>query len=271
MHTNLKKLIFVIISIGLIITIGKRLSRHRNIYEIHSLSDIVSFIKNKKPDELLIIFDVDGVLTIPSDPVLQPQSFENYKKDYEKLIGSLNKNQKNLLNHLIISCGPSSLIEEEIKIAVEKWQDKGIRVMAFTAAQMGPIVGVINSFSDWRYGELKRLGIDFTRSFPPENNWSYLMPKYDSGFSKGILYSNGLYNEKGPVLLDFLKKSNFKPKTVLMIDDKIKNLISIGRYLNRNSYSVELIAIHYNHNYPLTIAPSKKDFINKIMSLMKLL
>jgi hypothetical protein len=67
-----------------------------------------------------------------------------------------------------------------------------------------------------------------------------------------IIYSNG---EKGPyakaeVLAEFFKVFKIKPKRIVVIEDRLKNLKSIEKMLHKLfGSSVEFIGIHYTQSW----------------------
>ena len=133
------------------------------IAEARKIFDVLS-------QDTLVIFDVDCVLTMPSDPILQLPTFNKYRNSYKKLLNHLNRDERHIFNHLLILKSSSKLVEDLFVEIIKNLQQRTIKTMAMTAGKMGFIKDLY--FPNWRYNELKRLGIDFSSIFPNKINFS---------------------------------------------------------------------------------------------------
>lgn len=242
---------------------------HFNIIVINSVKEMVPYF-NKFNQDTLIVFDIDSTLTIPSDRYLQRKTIKKYKSIYEKFISRLTENQYRIFLHLIVIDSGSILIEPEISSIIQGLQHDNIKIIGFTASKFGAL-GDLPSFPEWRYQELKRLGIDFSIIFPGQAVFSEFVDLNEEsvGIAKGIVYS-GYKNSKGSLLKKTLEKINFYPKQIVFIDDKKTNLISLleaSKIVLPGAYSV---GFHYNAVELLpTFATQPQLFERKIDKLIK--
>lgn len=208
-------------------------------------------------EHILGVFDIDMVLTQPSNPAMQLPNMRKNKAFVKKLLSSLNTEEKNILLNLITKSSPSMLIENDTPKILKALSQQNIKLLALTASLTGAL-GDIKSVEIWRYNSLKSLGIDFEASFSQYNElfFSELSNKYGRApaFYKGILCSNGEGNQinKGDVLLAFLHKVNYMPKTIIFVDDKLENLQDMEQALAKHAAKISYIGIQYKgaENYP---------------------
>lgn len=192
-------------------------------------------ILNQADKNTLVIFDIDLTLTMPSNTILLPENFNKYKDVTKRLLRAFNKDQIHILRHLILTQSPSRLVELNSSKIIKDLQKQGIKTIAMTASKTGTLGNKIINFPEWRYRELKKLGIDFSKSFSHNSFFKNLKIFHKSypGIYKGIISTSGSKNSKGTVLQAFLNTVNYTPNHIIVIDDKMKNLISISNTLKK--------------------------------------
>lgn len=202
---------------------------------IHSLKEIQKYISN--PKDTLIVFDVDYVLTHPNDPAYQFPNFSKHLEFVKKTFSELNATQKDLFaNLMVFDVGGSSLVEESAASVLNSLQKNGYKTVALTAALTCTLAG--QDVKEKRANHLKTLGIDFSNSFTDFKSKEFKSCDSNMGsypeLYRGILFSNGenLKIQKGQVLKEFLKYVNYRPKTIVVIDDRQNNLDSIADEFN---------------------------------------
>lgn len=240
-----------------------------NIVTINSIKEIVPYF-DKANHNTLIIFDIDSTLTIPSDQYLQRQTINNYKDIYKKYTNTLTENQHRMFLHLIIVESPSILVEKETPLIIKNLQNNNVKLIGFTSSKLGAL-GDLPSFPEWRYQELKRLGIDFINIFPGKTIFSefYDLNGDHVGIEKGIVYS-GYKNTKGSLLKRTLDELKLYPKQIMFIDDKVNNVISILEASKVILPKCKVIGFHYKGIDLLPKAVTNiKIFEKKIIKLIK--
>ena len=117
---------------------------------------------------------------------------------------------------------PISPVEKITPQLIENYQRLGVKVMALTAR---PVVT-----SRVTYHQLLSLGVDFSKSLIQAESF---LKKIVSPwrYRHGIEFS-GIVGDKGKALVGFLKERNYQPKKVVMVDDKLKNCVSVNRALD---------------------------------------
>ena len=229
MVTTIKHLMITNFIIGCIFiyhNIAYANSKQPKIIAINSIKEISPYFE-VADQNTLVIFDIDSTLTTPSDQYLQRQTIQCYKPLYKTFIAHLTENQYRIFLHLVIIDSPSILVEQDTPLIIKRLQNKGIKTLGYTGSKLGSL-GNLSSFPDWRYNELKRLGIDFAKIFPGKVVFKDFkdLGGDSIGIEKGIVYS-GYKHTKGSVLKLVLNELKWIPKKIIAIDDKENNVLSI--------------------------------------------
>ncbi len=198
---------------------------------IHSLREVKEELNG--PKDALIVFDVDYVLTHPTEPAYQFPNFAKHLNFVMKTFSELTNVQRDVFANLMVFDNEEGALVEDIATdLITSLHKEGYKSIALTATLTSFLDGV--NLKEKRANRLKELGIDFASSFPDHETIEFKtlesnMNTYPQ-FYHGILFSNGenLVIQKGPVLKEFLKSVNYSPKTILVIDDREKNLIAIS-------------------------------------------
>lgn len=216
------------------------------IESIHSISEISAYVK--EPEQILIAFDIDDTLTILRDPAFHIPNFrKQHRKVFETIMGSLTPEVEHLAFAFPLVTTPSDLIESETPVWIKEMQEKRMKLIALTAAMSGQVGGV--AIEDRRRSELNRVGIDFSSSFPnlSEITFSHLNPdvlgRYPL-FKEGILLANHK-NDKGSVLIAFLKECSWQPDHVIVVDDRIEHLYAVETALKIFNPHIVFTGLHF--------------------------
>lgn len=177
--------------------------------------------------DTLVIFDIDDVLITYEDMVLRPCASDFRPKSWK----GIDPKKIPTLVSIMLTSSEIRLIESEIVARIHGLQEKGIKIIALTAARTGKF-GIIENAEDWRIITLKKLGIDFSKAFP-EVKTLYFDKKEQaySLFKEGILFLGDTNCTKGELLSLFLEAIKHKPKKLIFVDDKYSNLISVQKAL----------------------------------------
>ena len=219
------------------------------IFDSNSFKELSYLFYNLHQDSL-VIFDVDGVLILPSNSAFIPQNYRLYKSKIESLYSHFNVNEKDFLIGLMASNSKPTIIDPVVFSIINLLQSNKVKIIALSAIPSGKIANIEN-MTKWRFRELESIGINFSNSFDSkklytlENLNSHLGGK--PSFYKGVLTSNGAFGptSKGLVLVTFLKKLQFNPKSVVFIDDHLNHLQSVEKHLNDYDPTINFVGIHY--------------------------
>jgi hypothetical protein len=150
-------------------------------------------------------------------------------------------------------------LEDNFVSALLDFQKKGVIVMALTHRQ--PYV------SDSTLRQVESLGIDFLLSAPSSESFS-IPSSTPTLYTQGILFV-GDYNKKIDIFEPFLNMINMKPKKIVFIDDKRKNVEELEILYNSG---IEYTGVHYRaieyatRVYDREIAEFQYKFFKQIMS-----
>lgn len=128
---------------------------------------------------------------------------------------------------------PVKLIEEQFATVLRSLQEKGVAVMGCTHRQP--------SVAEATFRQVKSLGVDFCQSAPLFQAESAIPSQTPTLYSQGILFV-GDYNRKIDIFKSFLFLSGQKPKKVVFIDDKLKNVEELEEL---TQLGIEYQGIHY--------------------------
>lgn len=149
----------------------------------------------------------------PASDKVRPLIFKNLEKKYgaEKI---LDARSQSLINANWI------LVDSLLPGVIRNLQSKQVKNIALTAVRTNSIGHIVDPMR-WRVDQLRKLGVNFTWPTHLEKQlWSD-----NTGYLEGVVGTARL--GKGTVLLRFLDTAKFKPKTLVFIDDKFKNIENV--------------------------------------------
>jgi Protein of unknown function (DUF2608). len=184
----------------------------------------------------LVIFDVDRVLLIETDPYerghrterKQVNSIASIFTPTSYAAQNLDRATRDQLWALYVQGLKESLIDDQIPSLITALQERGIKVIALTRFLTGK-AGSINHIEDVRIDRLKALGVNFNNDFAAPHPIIFEKFSFENRhpvFKDGMLFTTMACN-KGDLLTAFLKTVNWTPSTIIMFDDKLDNLISV--------------------------------------------
>ncbi len=151
-------------------------------------------------------------------------------------------------------------VEENFVRILSSLQDKGIIIMGCTHRQPSVV--------DATFRQVRSLGFDFSKSSPYSQNEVIIPSQTPVLYSQGILFV-GDYNKKIDIFKSFLSLIGQKPKKVVFIDDKLKNVVELEEL---SKLGIEYQGIHYTaieHTKPVyvsEIAEFQQKFLSQILS-----
>ncbi len=214
-----------------------------------SLSDVQNFIVKKQTDvgadAVLVIFDFDNTLMamnndIGSDQWYQWQSSVIKSGDKKQMMAE-SRGELFDLHYKLFALGEMHLVESQTAKIVKDIQD--MKIKSFILTSRG------SELRNDTEIELDRAGLDFSASAPgPIDGYpGRFVPEEVEGarpvsYQKGILMGSG--QNKGLLLKAFLKKLGLQYKSIIVVDDTLKNIENIeAQYQNDKTVTL----FHYTH------------------------
>ena len=207
-------------------------------------------IADKSAPETLFVFDVDMVLSQPSDPAFQLGTIDRYRSRITEILSKLTPSQQDQFLNLVATSIPQMRVEETAPAVLRYIATRKHRIVGLTAMMSGSVDST-SHIPTWRSASLGRLGYQMTGSFPDARNFKFTdIEKYLGShpeFFQGVLYVNGGHGpaDKGQVLTSFFRKVGWTPKHVVFADDRTKNLESVANALSRLHPSISFQGLHY--------------------------
>jgi len=230
--------------------------------KINSLSAIESHIpcSATEKDDLLVVLDMDLTLTMPKLPVLIYLVEPNYRIKLRQWLAPLTPEKQRKVMTMGLQIQQQKLVEQEAPAIIKKIKEQHIKSIILTAS----FAGQFNNSTPLelqRFEKLKELGIHLINELFPNKLDLGTAVHYKGAhaiYYKGILcaYGEPGKNIKGPALINFLDKVQFWPKSVIMVDDKKKNLDDVCHTLHTLDPSLKFIGLEYqgtNQHLPKSI------------------
>jgi hypothetical protein len=197
-------------------------------------------IFHKTDASTLVVFDlIDTLLKSHKEdynPKLKPdintREFENYKE-----------NGMDVTLSAVMAHSKRHLVELELAKIVEIARKNQSKVVALSHYLVGAW-GMIKSIQEWRFNQLKLAGLDLSPSFGDSVITLNALSAYRKThpvYYRGILFTNG--HSKGDTLEAFLAQVNWKPKSIIAVDDNLAYLKLIEQMARKNKIPFQ--GFHY--------------------------
>ena len=204
---------------------------HAEIFSAKTMAEAKRIVHEKVSDQknTLVLLDVDMTLVFPDNQAVRYPAIKRNLLTYYRIQWS----KGYLTRTLVTVLYPPVLIESDIPQLIQEF---GSKTILFTACASGA-VGPFQSIKKTKYEGLKKLGIDFSKTFGKDFE--------DPVFYKGMLFAEN-EDRKGEVLVQFLKKISLtKLKTIVLIDDRKSNIKDVMKTLNTQMPDIQFVGIEY--------------------------
>jgi hypothetical protein len=217
------------------------------IREIRSFDEIKNSIEHVDTSTL-VIFDCDETILMPTDPYLftplqNNPTIQRIRTDFIRHAATKQdpKDYSDAISAEVYTKARYRPVEQSMIDSINQLCQRGIRVIALTAQETGPMFGGrIPSFEEWRYARLKELGIDLSKSFSECSIQFKAFPTSLRGipvFYKGILCTANY--PKGEVLAAFLDYIGYGPNKVIFVDDTPEFVQSVAKAMKQKGILCE--------------------------------
>lgn len=193
------------------------------ILEISDINKVQEIFKTATADSI-VLCDVDDTIITPKSKMFR------YNSEFKNLIDVIKKNRENIPNFDTIIGNwrlnrKAMLVSSLWPSIIADLKTKNIPTYALTQLDTGK-VGPIESMEEWRYQELKNLGIEFTHKFNEKEN--YIVISSDQGTSHAVFHKGffltGLHS-KAQLVKEIISVQ--KPDHIYFIDDRKDHVIAV--------------------------------------------
>ncbi|MCI5053176.1 MAG: DUF2608 domain-containing protein [Simkaniaceae bacterium] len=191
------------------------------IIPVNSAAEVEKYVT----EGTLVVFDIDYVLVRPVDKAFHMGNIIKHRSVVKSYHSHLSPMAKDMGASFLVS-GELELMESELPTLIERLEKGGATSVALTAVKSDTPW----SQKGWRYEQLKKLGIDFSKPFELKSKvFEEVDHEVKPVFDRGILMSNGQRTgpNKGLVLKAFIEEVGLEPKRIVFIDDNKDNLIAM--------------------------------------------
>jgi hypothetical protein len=201
-----------------------------SIIETKHISDIYNYITESEYNrDTLVMFDLDNTLITPpahSDLGSDQWFYALFQRELKE--GLTEQEAINTILPLykqVIAYIDFVAVEHDTSVVVSSLQKRGISVIGLTARSLDLARRTVE--------QLAHIGIIFDKTDPEECPIKY-------GTGKPALYLGGIIftgnYSKGEVVAAWLKQIDYKPKKIIFIDDKLKNVVSVEQALCKRNF-----------------------------------
>lgn len=247
---TLALLVAAIVNIGLLQ--GRELRSFRDLE-----SEVSSVAKGRLSEDVLLLFDVNYTLLLVDHPAMFIPNIKGHAKEMQIVMEGLSKEEQNGVIGLATKAEPQKVVEACIPEVMHRLQEMGIKTLACSAALSCDLKGLDSKA--WFHTTLSSFNIDFATSFPRLESFVFddFAPYAGSYplYHKGILLTNK--SDKGAVLVSFLRRERYRPKVVMLIDNKKSNIDEMAGALL--SFDPEIQFIGYDYHRGQEYAPEGID------------
>ncbi|WP_342270437.1 DUF2608 domain-containing protein [Rickettsia endosymbiont of Orchestes rusci] len=212
---------------------------------------------NKADKDTLVIFDVDGVLSMPTDEFAFTASIR--REITKKLKEKYSEDELKYLFSPIFKIRTVKPVNSNMKGLVKNLEQRNISAIALTKWWTGKY-GDITKMEDLRFDDLKQVGVSFINTSPFKEDM--IFPEFENKEGIPLLKSGVILTasaDKGLVLKAALAKSNLHFKKIIFIDDSSKELKSVEKICQE--LNIDFQGIHYGAAkiVPLPILDKEKE------------
>lgn len=233
--------------------------------DINRMTECYDFIKSNTseflPNEILCVFDIDNTITIVECKYSYWPNVCKWRNEFDNIKNKYKDVDTNIVYTNLLIEYPARVLDNDIYDLFEKLNCKKLMLTASLAGKFGNI----DNMEEYRYNILSRFNISFESEFNIDRHiFDNFEPNFNSypSYYKGILFSNGENGttDKGKVLRAFLKKVNFNPKCIILIDDNPTNHKDLfSEFFNDIEKILNIIYTGANSYCPNSV--DKNDFI----------
>ncbi|MBO4405808.1 MAG: DUF2608 domain-containing protein [Alphaproteobacteria bacterium] len=227
---------------------------NRNHQEIIRTDDLetIKSVCDEADSQTLVIFDMDNVLTEPTERAFQADLYPKIGKivdQYREQVKKMSPPDQEKLKGAQWEI-PVCLVDESMPLLIRSLQDRGIKVLMLTANPHGRIAN-IDSIENLCDARLLALGIDFGKSWHSVN----VKRRFDTDLT--IFYKGEVFTleSKEIALKRFLEHiPEQKFQKIIFVDDKRKNLEKVknlAEKLEMDFFGIEYFRV-FTKNRPKT-------------------
>lgn len=191
----------------------------------------------------LILFDYDKTLLMARDALLQSCGKRCLTARLRAQDPSLSLQKIENLLSIVLSQRKADVIDPNSLEIIQHLQSCGVKVLVLTALRTGRY-GHIPRLEYWRLHELYAHGYDFRSTFPELTFLDFKEFKsrtYPPVFVEGILCSGSV--PKGEALNAFFKKTGFRPRRIIFVDNAADHHDSVEKCARR--LKIPYLGYHY--------------------------
>lgn len=225
--------------------------------EIHQMSEATPYLEKGA----LVIVDIDNTLLEPVQELGNDQWLRFRVKHYQNRGLDYAASFERALPEWVAIQNITKVkaVESTTPNLLGKWQQSGHQIMALSTRGLGMATRTIE--------QLHSLGMDITVTSPTKDE-KFFMNEQGVLYRKGILFTAG--SNKGKALFKFLQMIEYKPKSIVFINDKQSNIQEVEYQCNEAG--IPFTGLRYAYldkkvqNFRVEVAEIQFDHFGHILS-----
>lgn len=219
---------------------------HIRIYATSEMSSINYIMQ--RPSRDFAVFDADENLIVPLDVFYEKHVHLNSL--LSQRLSIINKTRRALFFHcLFTKLYPWKLIEPYTPRLIADLQTSGMYAMVLTALNSIIVPEINLHTANWRSKHFKELGFNFSRGFNIDFLYGFSKEHssnlFEPYFKRGVMLCGNI--PKGEALVSFFRAVNYKPKSVLFVDDSFCNVYSVYKSLSQEGIECHCVLYTRKH------------------------
>jgi len=206
-----------------------------DIYQSSNLLPIEEALEEAGQDTL-VIFDIVDTLITCDEPLFHSKNKNAFGKVSDEFFQNMSKERVDELMTTILNERKTSLVDSKILDLLDIVREKDLKVLLVTSCGTGKY-GLIDKMEDWRIRQLELLGLHFEDMSIKDEKWFDTMqgPHGIPLLKKGVVFTAKM--DKAIVLEELFKTKLLKPKSIIFVDDQLKNLSSVEAFCKKRGVS----------------------------------
>lgn len=223
------------------------------IVRLQDPASVTQYLELSPGSSALVIFQLEGLLVKPHNPIYDPQTCHLFRQAYGRLLQGFSPEQHDIVQTYGWLASPAEATDPQWVELVKALQSKSIAVMGVSTllagmldrvAQAGPAYQFLVSLSEYDFGWTQPLG--HTIRFDAQDGYQRYVGAYPY-YHKGILVTNGQGKPAfvAHLLVTFLNRHIQQPySTVYFVSTSLAQLEALQQALHRAAPTQEFVGIH---------------------------
>lgn len=216
----------------------QNLTIYKNVNNLRQIEQLLSeTLTHYNAKDILVIFDFNYTLMHPISPCLHKKNINQYKQIFVKILKQLPRVDADKMLCKLMAEKNQRLVNEKLPLFFKNYEAQGVNFLVCSSSLKNNVDSYVQS--------LRKNGIKITNSYNLQNFEFSEFKEYATGkptYKDGCIVTNR--EEKGAILVSFIKRISRKPKLVIFVDNSTDKLEAVKNAVSKDS-NIQLIIVEY--------------------------